>query len=149
MTHGCSLFSLTSRRLTALDIVTAHTTLPGREDVALLLEEAMRAEGWTGSKMETRRRLVDERIKRRGNERSVQNDIGKILGVNPGWWGDLDSDAYSDSSSEEEDSSYDMIYVSLAYIDVFPAKYFGRLLQRTTQLCSFFRRHHFHRYLSL
>jgi Ankyrin repeats (many copies) len=111
MTHGCSLFSVTHRNLTALDIVTAHTTVPGREDTALLLEEAMRGEGWTGGRMEATRRLVDERMKRRGNQRNIRNDVGRVLGVSPRWWGDVDSDGSSSSSEEEDDQSYDQLYV--------------------------------------
>jgi hypothetical protein len=48
MTHGCSPFDVTKRNLTPLDIVTAHSLLPGREIVALILEESMRGEGWSG-----------------------------------------------------------------------------------------------------
>jgi len=60
MTHGCSPFALTKRNLTPLDLVTAHSTVPGREDVAFLLEEAMKSEGWEGSRMNRRRRLVEQ-----------------------------------------------------------------------------------------
>jgi hypothetical protein len=117
MTHGCSLFSLTHRNLTALDIVTAHSTVPGREDVALLLEEAMRGEGWTGGRMETRRRLLEERSRIRRNQRIVRDDIGKALGVNPGWWDGADSDASSSESElEQEDDSNEKIYVGLLHI---------------------------------
>ncbi|KAG5722125.1 hypothetical protein E4T56_gene3764, partial [Termitomyces sp. T112] len=51
MTHGCSPCAVTRRGLTPLDVVTAHSTLPGRGDVALLLEESMRSEGWIGGRM--------------------------------------------------------------------------------------------------
>jgi hypothetical protein len=112
MTHGCSLFTLTRRNLTALDIVTAHSTVPGREDVALLLEEAMRGEGWTGGRMEAQRRDLEERSKKRTKERLVRDDVGKALGVNPRWWDGADSDASTDSESEEEDESYENVYVS-------------------------------------
>ena len=116
LTHGCSLFSVTHRNLTALDIVTAHTIVPGREDVALLLEEAMRGEGWAGGKMEARRRLIDQRIKRRGNRRNVRDNVGRVLGVSPRWWGDVDlDDSDSDSESEEGDPSYDQVYVGPLY----------------------------------
>src|SRR5271154_5197904 len=92
MTHGCSLFSVTRRNLTALDIITAYSTIPGREDVALLLEEAMRGEGWSSGKKEARRREVDERVKWRVDQQVLRDDIGKALGISPGWWGGGDSD---------------------------------------------------------
>ena len=114
MTHDCSPFDVTRRNLTALDIVTAHSLLPGREDVALLLEEAMRGEGWSGGRMEDRRRLLEERMKRRQTQRNVRNDVGSVLGVNPVWWGVADSDSSSiesESDDESEDHS-DAFYAS-------------------------------------
>ncbi|KAJ7783698.1 DIL domain-containing protein [Mycena maculata] len=104
MTHGCSPFAVTRRNLTPLDIVTAHSIMPGRDDVALLLEEAMRGEGWTGGKMEQKRRLFDERRRRREKQRSIRDTIGQTLGVNPKWWGDVD---YSSSDSESGDEEAD------------------------------------------
>ncbi|KII93884.1 hypothetical protein PLICRDRAFT_49881 [Plicaturopsis crispa FD-325 SS-3] len=106
MTHGANLFAETRRKLTALDIVTAHSILPGREDIALLLEEAMRGEGWSGGRMEERRRVVDERIKRKTRQKTVREDVGKVLDVSPKWWGNVDSEMFfadSDSDSDEED----------------------------------------------
>jgi hypothetical protein len=114
MTHGCSLFAVTRRNLTPLDIVTAHSTIPGREDVALLLEEAMRGEGWSSGKKEARRRLVDDRIKRKGKQRDIRDGVARALGVNPRWWGDVDSDV-SSSGSELEDKG-EAVYVSYLFI---------------------------------
>jgi hypothetical protein len=109
MTHGCSPFTVTRRNLTPLDVVTAHSILPGRDDVALLLEESMRGEGWTGGRMEQKRRSFEQRVKRKERKKEVQDEINKVLSVNPAWWGlDSDSDS-SDSGSEDED---DRIYVS-------------------------------------
>ncbi|KAJ7125663.1 hypothetical protein C8R43DRAFT_1029854 [Mycena crocata] len=106
MTHGCSPFAVTRRNLTPLDIVTAHSILPGRDDVALLLEEAMRGEGWTGGKMEAKRRLFEERRKRRDKERAIRDTVGKTLGVNSKWWGDSDlSESDSESGDEEADDT--------------------------------------------
>ncbi|KAF7339536.1 hypothetical protein MSAN_02168100 [Mycena sanguinolenta] len=102
MTHGCSPFAVTRRNLTPLDIVTAHSVLPGREDVALLLEEAMRGEGWTGGKMEERRRLLEERRRKREKRRAVRDTVGRTLGVNSRWWGDQ-SDEFSESDSDSDD----------------------------------------------
>ena len=108
MTHGCSPFAATRRNLTPLDIVTAHSVLPGRHDVALLLEEAMRGEGWTGGRMEHKRRISEQRVKRKGKQKEVRDDISKAFGLNPTWWGpDSDSDS-SDYDDEDED---DGIYV--------------------------------------
>ncbi|KAH9487020.1 Dilute domain-containing protein C25B8.08 [Psilocybe cubensis] len=105
MTHGCSPFAVTERKLTPLDIVTAHSTLPGKEDVALLLEEAMRGEGWTGGRMEERRRVLEQRSRKKSHKKEIREGVGKILGVNPDWWGkDSDiSDEESDSDEEEEE----------------------------------------------
>ncbi|KAH9947151.1 DIL domain-containing protein [Amylocystis lapponica] len=71
LTHGSLPLLLTRRKLTALDIVTAHSTVPGREDVALLLEEAMREEASSA---------LEQRIRRLGKRKSVQDDIEKVLG---------------------------------------------------------------------
>jgi hypothetical protein len=112
MTHGCSPFAVTRRNLTALDIITAHSVLPGREDVALLLEEAMRGEGWTGGRMEARRRSSEERSKLKYRQKGVRDDMVKALDVNPRWWGDEESDSSStDSEDENED---DDLFVSVA-----------------------------------
>lgn len=112
MTHGCSPFDVTRRGLTPLDIVTAHSILPGRDDVALLLEEAMRGEGWTGGRMEQKRRISEQRMKRKRRQKEVREGIGKVLGVNPTWW-NPDSDS-SDSESENEDDE-DSVYVSILF----------------------------------
>lgn len=108
MTHGCSPFAVTRRNLTPLDIVTAHSILPGRDDVALLLEEAMRGEGWTGGKMEAKRRLLDERRRRREKQHIVRVTVGRTLGVNPQWWGDSDYASSSDSESGDEAADEDV-----------------------------------------
>ena len=103
MTHGCSTFSVTRRNLTPLDIVTAHSIIPGRADVALLLEEAMRGDGWTGGRVEQKRRLEDARIKRRKRRKAARENICQVLDVDRRWWG-YDSDlAPSDSSDSEDD----------------------------------------------
>ncbi|TFY55227.1 hypothetical protein EVJ58_g8382 [Rhodofomes roseus] len=103
LTHGASAFALTRRRLTALDIVTAHTIVPGREDVALILQEAMRGEGWKGGRMEEQRRLIGRRARRMGRRRNVQLDIEKVLGISARWWGDELSDPNFDPEEEDED----------------------------------------------
>jgi len=117
MTHGCSPFALTARKLTALDIVTAQSTLPGKEDVALLLEEAMRGQGWAGGRMEQKRRLFDQRIKNKGKRKAICEDIGKTLGVSSDWWGkdseSDQSDSDDDEGNVEDDTDLDeRVYVS-------------------------------------
>ncbi|KAI0734627.1 DIL domain-containing protein [Fomitopsis betulina] len=107
LTHGASAFALTRRRLTALDIVTAHSTVPGREDVAFILQEAMRGEGWKGGRMEEQRRLVERRARRMGKRKTVQLDIEKALGISPRWWGEELSDPNFDFDVEDEDEAPD------------------------------------------
>jgi hypothetical protein len=113
MTHGCSPFDLTRRKLTPLDIVTAHTILPGREDVALLLEEAMKSEGWTGGRMETQRRTFDERRRRKDKRQNIRNNVSRVLNVDSHWWGQN-----SDESSESESDDYptDVLFVSQPFL---------------------------------
>ncbi|KAK0245580.1 DIL domain-containing protein [Armillaria nabsnona] len=106
MTHGCSPFDVTRRNLTPLDIITAHSIMPGREDVALLLEEAMRGEGWTGGRMEKNRHLFDERAKCKGKQKHVQEDVGRVLGVHSKWWA-RDSDDSSSDSDDDGDEDID------------------------------------------
>ena len=113
LTHGASAFALTRRRLTALDIVTAHSTVPGREDVALILQEAMRSEGWKGGRMEEQRRLIERRARRMGKRKNVQLDIEKVLGISPRWWGEELTDPNFDFDVEDEDEAPDdTIFVS-------------------------------------
>ena len=104
LTHGCSPFAQTRRHLTALDIVTAHSILPGREDVRLLLEEAMREEGWTGGRMEERRRTLEKKALQLSKRKTLQEGVGKVLDVVPSWWGQIDEDSLSDSSDDEDDT---------------------------------------------
>lgn len=103
LTHGCSPLALTRRNLTALDIVTAHSTVPGREDVALLLEEAMREAGWKGGRMEEQRRILEKRMRRLSNRRNVQEHIERILGINPRWWGEEDLFYSIETEDDSED----------------------------------------------
>ncbi|KAG6912037.1 hypothetical protein DXG01_000285 [Tephrocybe rancida] len=111
MTHGCSPFAVTRRGLTPLDVVTAHSILPGRDDVALLLEESMRGEGWTGGRMEEKRRLSEKREKRKTRRKDIRKDISQILSVNTSWWGETDSD--SESDDDAEDANDEQIYTPL------------------------------------
>ncbi|KAM5530611.1 hypothetical protein V8D89_015729 [Ganoderma adspersum] len=105
LTHRSAPLAVTRRQLTALDIVTAHSTVPGREDVALLLEEAMREAGWKGGRMEERRRILEKRTRRLGKRRHVQEDVEKVLGINSRWWGDDDALFALDSEDDSEDEA--------------------------------------------
>lgn len=141
MTHGCSPFALTEKKLTALDIVTAHSTLPGKDDVALLLEEAMRGQGWTGGRMEQKRRLFDQRMKKKGKRKAIREDIGKTLGISSNWWGEDSESSESDSDDDENDGEDDTdlderIYVSGIFsMHVSLSDHTFRHLFRTMPLC--------------
>ncbi|KAG6818017.1 hypothetical protein H0H87_009172 [Tephrocybe sp. NHM501043] len=113
MTHGCSPFAVTRRGLTPLDVVTAHSILPGRDDVALLLEESMRGEGWTGGRMEEKRRTLERREKRKARRKHTRDNISRILSVNPSWWGETDSDSDSDLDADDNEQIYvrNLIYM--------------------------------------
>ena len=118
MTHGCSPFAVTRRNLTPLDIVTGHTIMPGREDVALLLEEAMRGDGWEGGRMARKRKVLDERLKKQGRRKHVRDEVAKTLSVDNKWWGDDDSDTSSDDSDMDDELEHDEdIYVSARLFD--------------------------------
>jgi hypothetical protein len=112
MTRGSSLFALTRRKLTALDIVSAHSVVPGREDIALLLEEAMRSEGWSGGRMEERRREIDHRAKRKGKQQSARESVTRVLKLDQKWWGSYESEDSDDSELDEEPGDNEDIYVS-------------------------------------
>ncbi|GJE85707.1 DIL domain-containing protein [Phanerochaete sordida] len=107
LTHGCSPFATTRRNLTALDIVTAHTLMPGREDMRVLLEEAMREQGWTGGRMEERRRADERKMELFSKFIALQESVGRILDVGPAWWGDADADSFSDTSDDEDEAMPD------------------------------------------
>lgn len=113
LTHGSLPLSLTRRQLTPLDIVTAHSTVPGREDVAFLLEEAMRGEGWTGGRMEEHRRSLEQRVRRLGKRKSLQADIQKVLGITSTWWGEEESDSSLDLSDDEDEEDFSVSNESL------------------------------------
>ncbi|KAG6841911.1 hypothetical protein C0991_005091 [Blastosporella zonata] len=89
----------------------AHSILPGRDDVALLLEESMRGEGWIGGRMEEKRRISEQREKRKARRKNIQNNISQILSVDRSWWGETDSDSESDDEADDEDD--ERIYTPL------------------------------------
>ena len=107
---GCSPFVRTRRNLTALDLVTGHSLIPGRETAALLLEEAMRTEGWTGGKVEERRKILEERVSRMKKRNAVREGINQTLFLDPAWWRESESDVESDDV--DESGTDEAVYVS-------------------------------------
>jgi hypothetical protein len=111
LTRGSSPFAVTRRNLTALDIVTAHSLLPGREDVRVLLEEAMREKGWTGGRMEERRRLQEMHEQKLERQKVLQDQLTRILDIDHRWWGDSDAEIGLDDVSEIEDEESKILSV--------------------------------------
>ncbi|QRV86292.1 Dilute domain-containing protein C25B8,08 [Ceratobasidium sp. AG-Ba] len=89
-THGGSPFAKSTKGLTPLDIITGYDVIPGREDVALVLEEVMRASGWTGSARnhirQTRQREEVARNARRARRRAEWTEVGRVLNLADQWW---------------------------------------------------------------
>ncbi|KAI3622065.1 dil and ankyrin domain containing protein [Moniliophthora roreri] len=122
--HGLSPFATTHRGLTPLDIITAYSPIPGRADVALLLEESMRSsEGETlppeenekprrhtskrirMEERQERRKRGEEKMKRKRGREGIRESVSRILGVPGGWWrsNNASFSDQSDSESENED----------------------------------------------
>jgi len=112
LTHGCSPFSKTQRGLTPLDVVTAHSTMPGRQDVALLLGEAMRGEGWTGGRMEEQRRQLERRTVWKRRRDRVREDVAKVLPIAPQWWGDDEWQSIVSECDEDDSEGEEALLVS-------------------------------------
>ncbi|KAF8610615.1 hypothetical protein BDV93DRAFT_463648 [Ceratobasidium sp. AG-I] len=89
-THGASPFAKSTKDITPLDIITGFDVIPGREDVALVLQELMKAYGWTGSARsqvrETRQREEAARAARRTQRRNEWAEVGRILDLADQWW---------------------------------------------------------------
>lgn len=107
---GCSPFVRTRRNLISLDLVTGHSLIPGRETIALLLEEAMRTEGWTGGRMEERRRTLEDGATRLKKRNAVREGVNQVLSLDPAWWGESESGVDSDDADEDEVD--EAVYVS-------------------------------------
>lgn len=86
--------------MTALDLVTAYSVIPGRESVALFLEEAMKGEGWQSSKMALQRRSFEDKQREREAWKSEREAMEKILELNSRWW-QVDEYIPSTDTSEE------------------------------------------------
>lgn len=93
--------------MTALDLVTAYAVIPGREDVALFLEEAMRGEGWQNSKMVSHRKLQTERLHRDEKRQAQRVAVMDILGLSEHWWRQNEAYLPSDASSPESEDEGD------------------------------------------
>ena len=92
--------------------------MPGRQDVALLLGEAMRGEGWTGGRMEEQRRQSERRIARKRRREGIREDVGKVLSVAPQWWGDDDWQSITSESDEDESEGEEALLVSDSRIHI-------------------------------
>lgn len=104
------------RNMTALDLVTAYGAIPGREDVALFLEEAMKGEGWEGSTLSVKRRHREAQAKQSERRRSELHAIDRILELQDQerWWSGIDLFERGDSRSMDEgfEKELDSLYVS-------------------------------------
>lgn len=89
--------------------MTAYAVIPGREDVALFLEEAMKGEGWQGSKMNVKRRCLDKKLKANERRESERQAIAQILDLdsNDPWWRGRGTYQSSLEDSEDEDDGED------------------------------------------
>lgn len=99
--------------MTALDIITAYSAIPGREDVALFLEEAMRGEGWQDNKLSLKRQNFNERVKEFERRQAERVAIQRILDLDGQWWGQDDGTTAEETSEDEKDFEDGEFYVSV------------------------------------
>lgn len=55
--------------------------------------------------MEEQRRILEKRTRRLGKRRHVQEDVEKMLGISPKWWGDEDVLFVLDLEDDNEDEA--------------------------------------------
>lgn len=85
--------------------------MPGRQDVALLLGEAMRGEGWTGGKMEEQRRQLERTAAWKRRRERAREEVGKVVSIAPQWWGDDEWLAIAPESDEGESEGEETVLV--------------------------------------
>jgi len=88
--------------------------MPGRQDVALLLGEAMRGEGWRGGRMEEQRRQLEQRAAQKRRRERVREDVGKVLTIAPQWWADDEWEAMASEADVDESEVEETVLVSVA-----------------------------------
>jgi hypothetical protein len=93
-----------------LDLVTGHSLIPGRETIALLLEEAMRTEGWAGGRMEERRKALEECTARLKKRNAMRESVNQTLSLDSAWWGEGESSVDPDDVDDCETD--EAVYVS-------------------------------------
>ena len=86
--------------------------MPGRQDVALLLGEAMRGEGWTGGRMEEQRRQLERRTAQKHRRERVRENVVKVLAIAPQWWGDDEWQSIVSESDEDDSDGEEALLVS-------------------------------------
>lgn len=114
--HGCSPLTLTNRKLTAHDIVTAYSIVPGREGVASLLEEAMREEGWQSSRMIQQRYDQDAKAKQVEAEKAMRETIDAVLELDGQWWRNATEESPFSELSDDDSDGDEGIYACWLYI---------------------------------
>lgn len=92
-----------------MDVISAYDDIPGREDVAIMLNATMRAHGWKGNeKKEEERRKTDLRNMRMQRQSKIRDKVTKVLALDGPWWGDGNlSDSSLEASDLEEDDESD------------------------------------------
>lgn len=114
LAHGASALAVTNKSFTPLDLIRAYQPLPDRQDVALILQESMREQGWMGSPLEQRRdrnqRRRDARNSKNAKNAAEWSHIGHNLGIEDGWWGSSSSvdDAVGDLFDAEPEPGDDL-----------------------------------------
>ena len=63
--------------------------------------------------MENRRRILENRAQRIKKRKELQENVGKVLGINSRWWGDVDTEFMFNDAEEDDDEDLDKndIYV--------------------------------------
>ena len=81
----------------------------------------MRAQGWTGGRMEERRKLTELRQHRMGKRRDLQEGVEKALNIDPRWWGEAEPDYVASEISDDEDEDFNAdkdVLVNIIIVDI-------------------------------